>query len=727
MTFCGNWGMVKFLIAEICFSRVSTALSASFFAFSTSLATDVASDNSWAVALLVASCWLFRVFKSWMLERFWASVFLASSNLRSALSLRDSLVAKSDLALSRSSVTPGKRFSDEARLSFASCSFWVASVSFFEARFAPPWALVKAFAVLASSSSAWVLALSNKASCSAFLASALFASFKFFVTLVRVASFLAKSDLALSRSFVMPATFPLEASKVDWAVCSAFFFFFKSSEAWFAAVWALSKSPSACFKVAVAWFKAFVACTNCSAFLASAPFAFFKTSVAFLRLASLVAKSVFALSRSLSIAVVLVPLRTDWALSLFCLATTRADAVSFALSVVSWSFLAVEAFVFSASTFPSSNLAISPAFLASIFLASSNFLDASARLASLVARSALAFLRSFRIAVVPVPSKTAWALSLFFWATVKAKEASLWACVAFERASVAWSKVFFCPTSRSFSSLNLRAFVASAFCDCSKAFLASFTIAFLASESFLASFSSLRTCSAPVPFRTSWAFLTFFFASATFPACFWVASISSLTTVSCASFFFCTWFCCSFKESIFSVCVVTSFLEVSIPFFVSSIAWGVAEAFFCSACSSACLALLSTSPVVASCSLAFSTTGVWSSTAWSAWFLISSASLTISSVGAFITRAVPFETSTPSTWVMAVVGEVCTCFSSATVLSVDFTSTCSSAFTDNVEKLVNATPAAKARVIFLFFLLFLDFIFTHINLKRICSKSKSFT
>ena len=65
---------------------------------------------------------------------------------------------------------------------------------------------------------------------------------------------------------------------------------------------------------------------------------------------------------------------------------------------------------------------------------------------------------------------------------------------------------------------------------------------------------------------------------------------------------------------------------------------------------------------------------------------------------------------------MDVVGEFCRCFSSATVLSVGLTSTCSSAFTDSVEKLVKATPAARARVIFfLLFLLFLDFIFTHIK------------
>jgi hypothetical protein len=57
--------------------------------------------------------------------------------------------------------------------------------------------------------------------------------------------------------------------------------------------------------------------------------------------------------------------------------------------------------------------------------------------------------------------------------------------------------------------------------------------------------------------------------------------------------------------------------------------------------------------------------------------------------------------------VIEVVGEFCICFSSATVLSVGFTSTCSSAFTDRVEKLVKATPAAKARVIFYSFCFFL--------------------
>ena len=532
--------------------------------------------------------------------------------------------------MSRSFVTPGKRFSDEARLSFASFSSLVAFWSLVEAWVAPPWAFVWAFAVLDSSASAWVFASFSKSSCSAFLASAFWASANFFVASPRVASFVAKSDLALLRSFVTPATFPLEASRVDWAVCSAFFFFFKSSEAWFAAVWASDKLLSACFSVAVAWSKLVVACSNCSAFLASARLAAFKASVASLKVTSFVAKSDLALSRS------------------------------------------------------------------------------------------------SKTAFAPVPSKTAWALSLFCLATLSWDVASLWACVAFERVSVAWSKVFFCPASSSFASLNLRAFVASAFCDCSRTFLASFTIACLASKSFLASFSSLITLSAPVPFKTSWAFWTFFLASATFPACFWVASVAFLTTVSCASFFSCACFCCSFKGSIFSVCVVTSFLEASISFFVPSIASGVAAFFFWVAWSSACLALSSAPAVIASCSLALSTTGVWASTAWSAWSLIFFASWTISSVGAFVTRAVPFETSTPSTWVMAVVDEVCTCFSSATVLPVDFTSTCSSAFAESVEKLVNATPAAKARVIFLFFLLFLDFIFTHINLKRISPNSKSF-
>ena len=65
---------------------------------------------------------------------------------------------------------------------------------------------------------------------------------------------------------------------------------------------------------------------------------------------------------------------------------------------------------------------------------------------------------------------------------------------------------------------------------------------------------------------------------------------------------------------------------------------------------------------------------------------------------------------------MDVVGEVCTCFFSATVLSVDLTSTCSSACTDSVEKLVKATPAARARgIFFLLFLLIFEFIFTHIK------------